>query len=100
VHSNPVLITFCSILYYDELNEKIYKQRLKKIEFINLNNQNEIVLIENNMLSLSYTKNLQKRVSFNRWHLYLRLWLNKELIQYRKHNLIAKRLRNFKESNN
>ena len=94
MHSNPVLITFCSILYYHDLNEQIYKRKHEKLENMNIIvKQNEENITKYSMINLSSAKKTYKRVPFNKWHLYIRLWLNKELIQYRKHNLKVKKMK-------
>ena len=93
MHSNPVLITFCSVLYYHDLNEQIYKRKHEKLENMSINvKQYKENRTKYSMINLSSTKKTYKRVPYNKWHLYLRLWLNKELIQYRKHNLIIKKM--------
>jgi hypothetical protein len=61
VYSNSILITFCSLLYDQSLNDK------------NLKNP----IIEK--------KKYEKRI-LNKWHLFLRLSKNRELIIHRKIN--------------
>ena len=105
VHTNPVLISFCSILYYRDLAEHIKcynkeKRRLlasqsdtKKYYFMKkfgskLDRQQLILDGDEQKSSItnSSTKKYNKTI-VNRWHLLLRLDSNKELIQFRKHQI-------------
>jgi hypothetical protein len=105
VHTNPVLISFCSILYYRDLAEHIKcynreKRRLlasqsdtKKYYFMkkfgNKLDRQRLILDDDEQKSSitnSSTKKYNKTI-VNRWHLLLRLDSNKELIQFRKHQI-------------
>ena len=107
MHTNPILICFCSILYYRELAEQIRRYRIEK-EIVkamdSFSSDGEIYFsleeftgkLRNEPLKgKSSTKDqlkikIYKKHILNRWHLYLRLTLNKELIAYRGHNLKKK----------
>ena len=107
MHTNPILICFCSILYYRELAEQIRKYRIEK-EIVktmdSISSDGEIYfslkeftgkLSNEPLKGRSSTRDqmkikIYKKHILNRWHLFLRLTLNKELIAYRGHNLKKK----------
>ena len=100
MHTNPILLTFCSLLYYKDLNEHLYRHKIEKIskpldESLRENfklmpskfesrlpfeQQSVHPFVQN---SSSITKSYNKRVLI-RWQLYLTLSLNPELIVLRK----------------
>jgi hypothetical protein len=104
VHTNPILICFCSILYYRELAEQIRRYRIEK-EIVkrmdSTSSDGEIYFslkeftgkLRNEPLKGRSSTNDQLKIKvykkhiLNRWHLFVRLTLNKELIAYRGHNL-------------
>ena len=110
MHTNPIVICFCSILYYRDLAEHIrrYKkekhviQNMVKIKDISTESGirlflknfdgkiirepfNEISTNEKTPVTVKKAK-IYKKIVLNRWNLLLRLFLNKELIPYRGHN--------------
>jgi len=105
VHTNPILICFCSILYYQDLAEHIRRYRMEKkiIKAIEKNNLNEEIHYSLKKFSGKLLnepeksdegpilkKKIYKQLVLNRWHVLLRLTLNKELIVYRRHNIRKK----------
>ena len=104
MHTNPILICFCSILYYPDLAEHIRRYRIEK-EFIQaseVDNFDDDVFFSlkkfHGKLATELVfkeKRLSKKSNYNqkmlnRWHLLLRLNVNKELIPFRSHNLRKK----------
>ena len=100
MHTNPVLLSFCSLLYYKNLQIQIknYKKERRNIEEkINMNNKFSFRIkkftgrvldsaAENEaLLKRKYKKNI-----LNKWHLLLMLHRNKSLIKYRSSNLIKR----------
>ena len=110
MHTNPIIICFCSLLYYKDLSEHIqrYKKQRRALmngENIDANNvrvslnkfngrlsEGNVSLDRNNtkheLVAPSEKRKLMLR-NYNpriltRWHLYLRMTLNKEIIKYRK----------------
>ena len=96
MHTNPILVTFCSILYYKDLgiHIKLYKIEKKLLRADSVENfffmkkfsgklPNET---HKNQDENSTTKTYKKHI-INRWHVLVKLSLNKELIQFRRHNL-------------
>jgi len=109
VHTNPILICFCSILYYRDLGEhirryRIEKQIVKAKETNNLDDEvyylikkfggklviNDSFLKEKSSDDRILRKKIYNQLIVNRWHVLLRLSLNKELIPYRQHNIRKK----------
>ena len=116
VHTNPILICFCSILYYRDLAEHIHRFKNEKkilaISMMNKENINQNTLDEAEIyffinklggqhakdslnrsepeFSSSRTKKQYKKYLVNKWHVMLRLTRNKELIQYRRHHIKEK----------
>ena len=110
VHTNPIIISFCSILYYKELSLHIRRYRFEKFALlkklrnkeakVNLKKFNGRLLGEEVFLELEHfnvkppkIKTYNKTI-VNRWHLYLRLLMNKELVVYRKKYLENKKNKN------
>jgi hypothetical protein len=105
VHSNPIIITFCSLLYYKDLSDHIRNHRIEKIEkgldesieknyTLKPSNFNKRPLNEFNVHPFVVKKsNLHQpmrsynRKILNRWHLFLRLSINIELTSCRKHRM-------------
>ena len=95
MHTNPILVTFCSILYYKDLGVhiKLYKiernllrvDSVEKFFFMKTFSgklPNETHKNQENKTTKTYKKHI-----VNRWHVLVKLSLNKELIQFRRHNL-------------
>jgi putative lipase involved disintegration of autophagic bodies len=80
MHTNPVIISFCSILYYARLREYM---RLKHNRIISKE------IVKRSELLFGKERKIYKKNVVNRWLLYWRLSVNKELIQYRKQNVKA-----------
>jgi hypothetical protein len=104
MHTNPIIICFCSILYYKDLSEHLlrYKKQRKALmgeidggAFMHLNkftgrlSFGDTSIAEENSKRQLVMRVYDKRVIM-RWHLYLRMTLNKEIIKYRKWNFIKK----------
>ena len=104
MHSNPIIITFCSLLYYKDLDQHVRIHRIEKMlipfddslkkyyiirpaKFIQKPlDQYEIHPI---LTKLNYSPkklNYNKTI-VNRWHLYVRLSVNIELTIYRKNKI-------------
>ena len=107
MHTNPIIICFCSVLYYKHLAEHIRRYKIQKHD-LNLNeNDSDELFVKltkfngrlsisegNESLSKFYTSHdgsrLYNKAIVNRWHVMLRLSINKELLVYRKHNITPK----------
>ena len=108
MHTNPVLICFCSILYYRDLAEHIKRYRAEKEILKTLDTGgfgdeiyfslkpfigkliNEPILKEKSQEKQLLKRKRYQQLILNRWNVLLRLTLNKELISYRRHNLKKK----------
>ena len=113
VHTNPILICFCSILYYRDLAEhirryKMEKEVVKSMQKVkNSSNDDEIYLFlkkfggklnkeiskefsDGNTKTIKENTKTYRKTIVNRWHVLYRLSLNKELIPYRGHNIKKK----------
>lgn len=102
MHTNPIIICFCSVLYYKHLEEHIKRYRKAK-RLANEETDDEFFFklakfkgrlsltgpTDPSEVKLNHDRIYTKRI-VNKWHLFLRLHLNKELIQYRKENIIKK----------
>ena len=100
MHTNPILLSFCSLLYYRNLQDHIRNYIIEKKsvedkfnlsdEFIfridKFTGRVEISAIERETKT---RKNYKKNV-VNKWHVMLMLQRNKTLIKYRAHNIIKK----------
>ena len=104
VHTNPIIICFCSVLYYKHLAEHIRRYKIQKRDLnLNENESDELFVkltkfngrlsiseaaeqipLSNMYMSLDSRRIYNKKI-VNRWHLFLRLNLNKELMAYRKY---------------
>jgi len=109
VHTNPILICFCSILYYPDLAEHLRRYKIEKkiVQVMEMNNCDDDIYFSLRKFRGKLTKEfvlnkklgekqiLKKKVYnqlvLNRWHLFIRLNLNKELIPFRSHNLRKKK---------
>ena len=97
VHTNPILITFCSILYYEDLNEYLHRFQVERRGLMSSEpaiRADEIVEMKSfgrRRLSVHDEPRKYRRLVLNRWHLWLRLSLNKEIIYMRQNNLRKKR---------
>ena len=110
MHTNPILICFCSILYYRDLAEHIKNfNKEKKRLMANTRQDKENVYFlkkfgnkmarrvtldtiekQNTNENMSLKNKIYNKTYVNKWHLLIRLCLNKELIQFRKHNIKRK----------
>jgi hypothetical protein len=95
VHTNPILVSFCSILYYKDLGVhiKLYKKEknLLKVDsverFFFMKKFSGKLSNETQKNQENKTTKIYKKHIINRWHVLVKLSLNKELIQFRRHNL-------------
>jgi hypothetical protein len=99
VHTNPILITFCSILYYKNLRNHIDNYKIER-EFITDNynfDKNKYSLrvkkfdgksssIISNTINQSNKKQYNKYI-VNKWHVLVFIHNNKSLLRYRAHNI-------------
>ena len=97
MHTNPILICFCSLLYYKDLSEHLRRYKIQRRavlsspEFDATNTKIYLSKftgrlyepISPSSFHRTPTKNYKTRVVI-RWHLYLRMTLNKDIIKYRK----------------
>lgn len=108
MHSNSILICFCSILYYRDLAEhirryKIEKEIVKTMEIGQSGDEkyyflkdfigklrNEPILKGKSEEKKILKNRIYNQLILNRWHVMLRLSLNKELISCRRHHLKKK----------
>ena len=124
MHTNPILICFCSILYYRDLAEHVKNHNKEKKYLIAITKHNDgnesdkkkyyfMKKFGNKMArqqelneaeDMNRTnetpiskKKVYNKTIVNKWHLLIRLNLNKELIQFRKNN-IRKKTENESES--
>ena len=97
MHTNPILITFCSILYYKDLDEYLHRFRAERRTLMKTEKfflTDELVVMKTfggRRLSLRGETKRYNRLVVNRWHLWLRLSLNREITYMRRNNLICKR---------
>ena len=114
MHTNPILICFCSILYYRDLAVHIERYKIEKKIIMAMNKTKTIsdediyfflkkfggrfakyqetvgeTPADSAQIELSSKKHYKKYI-VNKWHVMLRLTLNQELIQYRRHNIRKK----------
>ncbi len=113
MHSNPIIITFCSLLYYKDLSDHIRNHRIEKLikrldksieecyklRPSNFNKKPVMNEYEFHPFVNGYSINYAKRRNFynqkivNKWHLLIRLSFNIELIKYRKHRINNSRMK-------
>ncbi len=99
-HTNPILICFCSLLYYKNLNEHLYRFKIEK-KFIIQKEEIDLSIMKLQLRKFTGTlpnyeikcKKYDRKI-LNKWHLILRLYLNKELTIYRYHYIVNKRRKN------
>ena len=107
MHTNPILITFCSILYYKNLRNHIDNFKLER-QFIKNNynyNQNEfslrvkkfdgkssLIKSNNDNNDQSSFKKKYNQFIVNKWHVLIFIHNNKSLIRYRAHNIRKKEI--------
>jgi hypothetical protein len=107
VHTNPILITFCSILYYKNLRNHIDNYKLER-QFIKNNynyNQNEfslrvkkfdgkssLIKSNNDNNDQSSFKKKYNQFIVNKWHVLIFIHNNKSLLRYRAHNIRKKQI--------
>lgn len=96
MHTNPILICFCSVLYYKNLRQHIDEYKLeRKIIQDKLNLSDEYIirirkftgkthLIDENKVETAKKYN---KFIVNKWHVILMIHNNKSLIKYRAHNI-------------
>ena len=112
MHTNPILTSFCSILYYKDLSEYIHRYRVERrhLKKANKASKKEDNDIEFRMykfgrrLSLldKYEKpsehsRVYNKTILNKWHLYIMMAKYPGLIQYRMAN--KKNKSNVKQEN-
>ena len=93
MHTNPIVISFCSILYYKYLEEyvKRYLIEKKRIEDgtasldVKLKTFNGQFPKIRSIITNKEPKDYRKKI-VNRWHLLVKLNQNKILLKYRKLN--------------
>ena len=89
-HTNPIMVTFCSLLTYHGLSEHVRNIVLKRIDVnvkfhrsSNFLNQVTNDLQPNHVLGRKRRKTYKKYI-VNRWHVFLFLTKNPVLLMYRK----------------
>ena len=98
MHTNPVLNTFLSLLYYKSLSEHIRRYKIEKIIFGDEEDEDHFLKVKKfrgklsligpadpNIMSKVFTAKLYKKRIVNKWHLLFFLSRNPRLIYYRKH---------------
>ena len=106
MHSNPILLTFCTLLCYKDLHEHMRRYRIEKLLMpLQEPLKNEYTLmpiafkskpspesylrhpfLENKSSLVTFRKVYTRKV-INRWHLFIRLSLNLELTGFRNHRI-------------
>ena len=100
MYANPILLTFCALLYYDDLGEHMRCHRIEKLVMpLNASAQLDYALwpsvprsrpspanyiIHPFLKSVPSTIRMYNRKVLNRWHLLVRLSLNLELTAFRR----------------
>jgi len=102
MHTNPIIICFCSILYYKDLSEHLRRYKKQRRDFMNGIDSNGIhvqvnkftgrlsdgsINLDDDDKMMSRKKLIRRNYNTRvvmRWHLYLRMSLNKDIIKYRK----------------
>ena len=99
MHTNPILISFLSILYYKDLNDHIRQFRIernnlmkehlnpKAIKINKFNGKLKTSDVSFQLQSKKIMRNYNKTI-LNRWCLYITLSNNFNLLIYRKHNIL------------
>ncbi len=97
VHTNPILITFCSILYYKNLRNHVnnYKLERKHVQdYYNLDENDSIIMSrftgkssQVKMNTNHIAKKIYNKFIVNKWHVILFIHKNKSLIRFRSHNI-------------
>ena len=98
MHTNPILITFCSILYYKDLGEHLHRFKVERRNHIikdpTILDADSDKHVEMNhfgrRLSTHFESRNYNKTVLNRWHLWIRLSMNKELIYLRQNNFRRK----------
>lgn len=100
MHTNPIILTFCSILYYKDLNEHLNRYKLeKKFSSIAENDELDLQIKKFNgfLLHPNTLENKRKRIYnkriVNKWHLILCLCQNPQLVLYRKEYIAKLKLK-------
>jgi hypothetical protein len=115
VHTNSILVCFCSILYYKDLavhikrfvlersqlkaralidnHEKHYFMRnfSGKLTQIPLKPDLGQVKEDEASSSVGMHQKTYKKCIVNKWHVFVKLSMNKELIQFRHHNIKSRK---------
>ncbi len=99
-HTNPILVCFCSLLYYKDLSEhlrrfKVEKQNILNSEELDCRMVFKLKKFVGFLPPCATVERDYDRLIVNRWHLMLRLAVNRELTVYRGHYLERKRKRSF-----
>ena len=106
MHTNPILLSFLSVLYYKGLAEHIqrYKAEKRIMASNGFDHQGFYELrkftgrlsashldfpVDKSLKKMLYKEYYNKKI-VNKWHLLIWLNANKQVIQYRKHNLVKK----------
>ena len=95
MHTNPVLISFCSLLYYKSLRYHVHNYKLERKcieEGLNLNDEFHIEMVSFTGKPIAVIQDNEHKAYnkfiVNKWRVFLMLNYNKTLIKYRKHNLV------------
>lgn len=102
MHTNPIIITFVSIMYYKKLDEFIRRHHIEKRIYLSQNPDKKLRLsvfrgflpIESptdpflKKMNIGYSQNVYNKKIVNKWHLIWFLSKNKSLCVLRKHNFI------------
>ena len=97
-HTNPVLICFCGMLYYKGLSEHLTRYKKEKrliLETEEIDHRMSFQLKK----FIGYLPKIEEKKFYNRrilnkWHLLVRLTMNRELINFRKQFLFVKEKNN------
>lgn len=97
MHTNPILISFCSILYYKNLRNHIEKYKLERkliLSRINISDEYDFrikkfigKLVPTGVSDSKILKKKYNKHIVNKWHVIFMLHSNKSLIKYRAHNI-------------
>jgi hypothetical protein len=111
MHTNPVLNTFLSLLYYKSLSEHLRRYKIEKVLFGDEEDEDNYLKIKKfrgklsaigpsdpNIISKVFTSKLYKKRIVNKWHLLVFLSKNPSLIKYRKQFMEKKRVKENKSN--
>lgn len=112
MHTNPIIICFCSILYYKNLGEHLRRYQKQRRALVNsgefeknvkielteftgrLPDEESVSLSLDDDASMAQKRLIRKKyktIVVIRWHLFLTMTLNKEIIKYRKRNNVKEK---------